>query len=181
MNVTACLGLCVEPAHIKSLTYQLLTIAESRKSILFDNPCEASRKAVEENEIKTVSYLVTSLAIYTRLWFDAFSGDVNGEIPNPKVCKRIDKSGKHNLRQTCSFIAHGSGMYFMPCDDQCSGNDLIFLVPKGDHNNAERVYCLDIRKFCCAINEVVDFCPECGGEQYSIAINEDGTPIYQQS
>ena len=30
-SVPACEGICVDPNHIKSLTYQLLTIAESRK------------------------------------------------------------------------------------------------------------------------------------------------------
>ncbi len=69
-TVNACVGLCIDPNHIKALTYQLLTIAESRKHILVDNPCSASKMVVDEHELKTVSYLVTSLAIYTRLWFE---------------------------------------------------------------------------------------------------------------
>ncbi len=72
-------------------------------------------------------------------------------------------------------------MWFLPCDQECSGNELIFAVPKENGQDEARFYSLDIRKFCCGVNEVIDICPDCAREEYPIMVDVNGLPVDKES
>ena len=177
-TVQACDGFCMNPDQFTGAAYQLLTIAESREKILKNDPCCDSFNLVNKFELATVSSLVTSMAVHTRLWFDQFY-ELDPEIPNPNVCVRLDgnsKNRRYKLKNACSFLAHSCGMWFMPFEGKCKGTEIVFAVPDNE-NGSNRHYSLCLKEFSCGVSQVVNYCPDCAGEFIELEVDCNGLPL----